>query len=144
VKHFVRQLENEPVRVEASRLPAPVVSYVAGTTWRLEETYAYQDGDRTITVPAQFEFDLSSVPRWFWWLIAPFELSVAAALLHDFLYRYSGSPPEGTIEPLRTYSRREVDELFRRIMEEEGVPSWRRSLAYWAVRAFGFLAWGRA
>lgn len=143
MKAFVRQLHHQPIRIEASRLPAPVVSYVSGRNWRLEQAYAYQDGDHTITVPAQFEFDLSSVPRWFWWLIAPFELSVAAPLLHDFLYRYSGSPPDGTVEPSRAYSRPQADDLFRTIMEQEGVSAWRRTLGYWAVRAFGFLAWGK-
>ncbi|MGH2748638.1 MAG: DUF1353 domain-containing protein [Actinomycetota bacterium] len=143
MKAFVRELDRDPVRIEASRLPPPVVSYVTGTTWRLEEAYAYLDGDHTITVPAKFEFDMSSIPRWLWWLIAPFELSVAAPLLHDFLYRYSGAPPPGTVDPPRTYSRRQADDLFREVMEKEGVAAWRRTVGYWVVRAFSFLAWGK-
>jgi hypothetical protein len=137
----VKSLDHERVKIDDSRLPSPVVSYVTGRVWRLEHAYVYQDGPRRITVPNGFEFDLSSVPRWFWFLIAPFELSLAAPLLHDFLYRYAGSPPEAAVVPPKAYSRLETDQLFRRVMVQEGVPSWRRTLAYWAVRLFGRVAW---
>lgn len=143
MKRIARQLYHQLVRIEESRLPAPVVTWIGGRTWRLEADYSYQDGDHRITVPAGFEFDLSSIPRLLWWLVAPFELSVAAPLLHDFLYRYRGGPP-GAIEPPRTYTRAEVDALFGRITEQEGVAAWRRALAYLAVRLFGRLAWGQA
>ena len=136
-----RALANEPAEVAASSLPAPVLTYLGDDRWRLEQDYTYQDGDHRITVPAGFEFDLSSVPRAFWSVIAPFELSVTAPLLHDFLYRYAGQPPAGAIEPPKRYTRKETDDLFRRVMEEEGVPAWRRQLAYSAVRLFGGRAW---
>jgi hypothetical protein len=136
-----RQLSVEPVEVPASALPPPVLTYLGNDTWRLEADYFYQDGDRLITVPAGFEFDLSSVPRALWWLIAPFELSIAAPLLHDFLYENGGEPPAGSVVPPHSYSRREADDLFRRVMELEGVASWRRTLAYAAVRLFGGRAW---
>ena len=42
--------------------------------------------------------DLSSVPRAFWGLIAPFEVSIEAPLEHDFLYQHRGDPPAGTID----------------------------------------------
>jgi hypothetical protein len=141
MKEVATQLANEPAEIAASQLPAPVLTYLGGDRWRLEADYSYQDGSHRITVPAGFEFDLSSVPRAFWSLIAPFELSVTAPLLHDFLYETGGDPPAGAIEPPRTYTRREVDELFRSVMEQEGVPAWRRRLAYAAVRTFGGRAW---
>ncbi len=141
MKEFTTQLDNEPVEVVASRLPAPVLTYLGGRRWRLETDYLYDDGDHRITVPAGFEFDLSSVPRAFWSLIAPFELSIVAPLVHDFLYKYGGEPPPGSVQPRRSYTRRDVDDMFRSIMEKEGVAPWRRRLAYWAVRTFGQWAW---
>jgi hypothetical protein len=135
------RLDREAVRVADSRLPPPVLTYLGGRHWRLEADYAYRDGETTITVPAGFRFDLSSVPRAFWWLVAPFELSVAAPLLHDFLYLHEGDPPPGTVEPPRAYSRAEADRVFLEIMRAEGVARWRRALAYAAVRAFGGRVW---
>jgi uncharacterized protein DUF1353 len=141
VRASVKQLDHARVEVRRSRLPAPIISYVGGKDRRLEANYSYDDGSHVITVAAGFVFDLSSVPRAFWWLIAPFELSVIAPLIHDFLYEYGGKPPSGSVRPPYTFSRLEVDNLFRRIMEDEGVASWRRTLAYAAVRIFGSRAW---
>jgi hypothetical protein len=141
VNEAARALAADPVEVAGSALPAPVLTYLGDDRWRLEQSYAYQDGDHRITVPAGFEFDLSSVPRAFWSVIAPFELSITAPLLHDFLYHYGGNPPAGSIEPPRSYTRKETDELFRSVMEQEGVAAWRRRLAYSAVRLFGGRAW---
>ncbi len=81
------------------------------------------------------------MPRLLWWLIAPFELSVAAPLLHDFLYFHGGEPPAGVVVPHRIYNRAEVDAMFRGIMRKEGVSGWRRALGYLAVRSFGRGAW---
>lgn len=141
MREEAKQLSQQPVEVAASTLPAPVLTYLGDDRWRLEEDYAYQDGGRVITVPAGYEFDLSSVPRALWWLIAPFELSITAPLLHDFLYGYGGNPPAGSVVPPHVYTRKEADDLFRTVMEQEGVPAWRRTLAYGAVRLFGGPAW---
>jgi len=143
MKAFAYELAAQPVSVKASRLAPPVITYVVEREiWRLEEAYTHQDGQNEITVPAKFEFDLASVPRLMWWLISPFDLSVAAPLIHDFLYRYGGDPPDGAITPPRVYDRKEADQLFRRIMKEEGVWWGRRVAAYLAVRVFGGGAWG--
>ncbi len=141
VQAWVYRLDHDPVVVPESRLRAPLVTYLGDGLWRLEEAYEHRDGDTTITVPSGFEFDLSSVPRVFWSLIAPFELSIAAPLVHDFLYRYGGNPPAGSVSPPRTYTRAEADRLFREIMRAEGVSAWRHTLGYAATRIFGRSAW---
>ena len=141
MEKLARTLEHDPVDIVESRLPAPILSHIGGNRWRLEAEYPYRDAETTITIPKGFEFDLSSVPRALWWLIAPFELSVAAPLLHDFLYLHGGRPPAGSIEPPRIYNRAEVDAMFRGIMRKEGVSRWRQVLGYLAVRAFGRPAW---
>ena len=142
MKAETRELQHESIHVAESTLPAPVVTYIGpGNVWRLEEEYPYQDGGNLITVPEGFKFDLASIPRAFWWLISPFELSIAAPLLHDFLYAYRGDPPAGSIEPPRVYTRKQADQLFRAVMKIEGVAAWRRGPAYAAVRSFGWLGW---
>lgn len=136
-------LNNTPVRIADSTLPAPVISYLDDRgLWRLDEPYSLTLEGHRIRIPAGFEFDLASVPRPLWWLIAPFELSIAAPLLHDFLYRHAGKLPEDAVEPPKTYTRWEADQLFLQVMRREGVPAWRRLLAYTATRVFGGFAWG--
>lgn len=142
MKDSSRNLSKTPVRIVGSPLPAPVVTYLGDEgVWRLEEPYALKIRGHRIRIPKGFEFDLASVPRPLWWLIAPFELSIAAPLLHDFLYRYAGRPPEGTVKPPTIYTRKEADRLFLNIMKREGIAGWRRLLAYLGSRWFGGSAW---
>lgn len=111
------------------------VAYLGKRKWRLVEGYACRlkisGQTKEIRIHAGFVFDLASIPRIFWRLIAPFELSIAAPLVHDFLYR--GGCPGAT--------RAEADAAFLDLMGRERVPLWRRRLAYLAVRVFGRFAW---
>lgn len=137
-------LHRKPIAIERSELSnKPVLTSVQAGLWRLEMDYQAELQGRTITVPATFEFDLASVPRLFWPVIAPFELSVAAPLLHDFLYRYKGSPPADSIVPVGALGRKAVDRLFLELMTREGISPLRAFAAYAAVRLFGSFAWGR-
>ena len=130
------------MEIAASSLPHAVVTYLVDEQcWRLEQTYKHPDGASLITVAQGFKFDLASVPRVVWGLISPFDLSIVAPLVHDFLYHHKGNPPAGAVDPPRTYTRKGSDVLFKRIMKQEGVWWWRWRLAYAAVRLFGEDAW---
>jgi len=86
-----------------------------------------------LTVPAGFESDGASVPRFFWRIVFPpgDYRALEAAFLHDFIYR---THPEG-------WTRAQADELFRSLLIENGVPRLSANLAYWGVRLFGGSAW---
>lgn len=108
----------------------PEVDYlVTEKCWITRAPFSYGD----VNIPQGFRCDLSSVPRVLWGLVAPFELSIAAPLVHDFLYKRGGV----LLSVGRVYTRKEVDQLFLKIMTEEGVSLWRRRAAYHAVRLFG-------
>ena len=57
-------------------------------TYRLMETLKVKlyNGE-IITIPKGFEWDLSSVPRIFWWLLPPDGDFEFASLIHDYLYK---------------------------------------------------------
>lgn len=112
-------------------IPEPVVTYHVrnGRRWELMGDWIATIDGHTIVVFAGFRFDLASIPRVLWWLVAPFELSIAAPLVHDHGYRHAWA------------SRREIDRLFRVVMRLEGVGWVRRWAAWLAVRGFGWLAW---
>ena len=96
----------------------------------------------TITASKDFEFDLASIPRIFWSILAPEELSLAAPLFHDLLYRRGGKLLAGELAPPgHIFKRAAVDTLFLELMTKAGIPKWKRKAAYLAVRGFSGFAW---
>ncbi len=101
-----------------------------GRSARLLTPYRVRTEDGvSVDVPAGFETDFASVPRFFWRIVPPFGRYSPAAVVHDFLY-FSGQ-----------VSRKDADETFYRLMGSLGVPDWKRWAMYYAVRAFGWIAW---
>jgi len=86
-----------------------------------------------ITVPAGFSSDGASVPRFFWRLVFPpgDQKALKAAFVHDWLYR---THPDGWL-------REAADNLFLKLLIEEGMPKYRAVLAWIGVRLFGGAAW---
>ena len=129
---FGKHLFNDKVFISKSAFPPIKITFLVNEkVWRLEQEFKYKN----IVIPQNFKFDLASIPRIFWWIIAPFELSVAAPLVHDYLYRRKG------VTSFQVYKRSEVDNMFRDIMKFEGISWWRRFVAYRGVRLFGWIPW---
>lgn len=89
----------------------------------------FRRGEHAVTVPAGFDFDGASIPRWFWWIpgFAPIGLHLWAALLHDWLCEHPEILP-----------RVIADALFADLLLESGVG--KRG----TVMALAVWAWGLA
>ena len=98
----------------------------------LEELRVVYNG-RILTVPAGFESDGASVPRFLWSTVSPAldPRTLRAAIAHDYLYR---TTPPG-------WTRKEADELFYDFCREDGLSWWASQKAYWGVRIFGGSSW---
>jgi len=118
--------------------PEPCLIYNDDDTWTLEREFSIASRGYQLVVPGGFRFDLASIPRALWSLEAPFELSIAAPLIHDWGYRHGGV---FDCAPRTTFTRADVDAFFLDIMQQRGVSWLRRNVAYRVVRAFGAKAW---
>lgn len=101
------------------------LSYKKGI-WVLDKRYSREG----IVVPKGFKTDLASIPRIFWSIYPPFGLYMNAAIVHDFLYK-------------KHFPRKEADKLFLKIMKEDGVGWFTRTLFFLTVRTFGLLFYKR-
>lgn len=127
------------------RRPAAAVTYERGWFWLHAdhcEQFEVDGAPYSLLLRRGMRSDLASIPRAVWWLMAPFELTVEAALLHDRLYEAQGllaaeecAPAPGVL------TRKQCDAAFLGVMAERGVDRVRRRLAYQAVRAFGWASW---
>jgi hypothetical protein len=115
-----------------------------------EWTYTLNGTEYRIFVPAGVTYE-PSIPTVAEGLI-PSDRLEPASLPHDVIYKLKGrlNGPEYDVLALRwdgkwhrvsSVSRRYADDLFRLILQELGVSSWRTWLAYRAVRWFGQPAW---
>lgn len=77
------------------------------------------------TVPAKFETDGATVPRFLWPFFPRVGRYLAAAIVHDWMY----------VNAIGT--KRQADKLFLLNMQRDGVPRISRHIMYLAVRLFG-------
>ena len=115
----------------------PVEMLADGRVRLLEDvTFEIQDlcGVRVeIDVPKGFESDGASIPKALWSIVgSPLDGGpLRAAIIHDHLCNEARTPR----------ARRFADTIFAWVMEESGVPQWRRLAMFWAVRLYGVCVW---
>jgi len=105
------------------------VEQVDARNWKLLEPLIYErKGDWFVlrfTAPEGASTDFASVPRIFWWFIAPTGNHARAAVIHDHLYRTGAVP------------RFLADAIFRDAMAASGVGFWKRWIMWAGVRLGG-------
>ncbi len=121
----------------------------------LDRAYSHEwlTGNRLLklTVEAGQVWDGASVPRWCWSIIRPGGLILGPSLIHDVIYEHGGRPAnlerwdgqEASWKPCTdSIGRLRADKLFARMIRQVGLPSYKASVAYRAVRVFGASHWG--
>jgi hypothetical protein len=104
-----------------------------GDIIRLQADMVYSWNGKVVIVPAGFESDGASVPRFLWSSVSPQidPRTLAAAIAHDYIYR---NHPEG-------WTREMADDMFYDICRSDGLSWWSSQKAYWGIRLFGGSAW---
>ena len=107
--------------------------------WKVFNAVAYnlEDG-RSLYVPRDFVTDFASIPQILWFLWPPWRWDYGpAALVHDmgyFMHRELNDT---------TFTRKEIDDLFLRIMQERNTPEFTANAMYKTVRLVGDSNWNR-
>lgn len=116
-----------------SRLDSPIVSLVNGGKFLLLiDEYTFTAYDKTITIPANFESDGSSV-HWAFSRIVPRLYGTAtAAIIHDAIYRHMHH---------YGFTREQADDIYRIILIRHGFSLGRAKIAWSALRVGGDPAW---
>jgi hypothetical protein len=84
---------------------------------------------REVEVPAGFETDFASIPKFIWSVLPQHGRYDRAAVVHDFLYRTGG------------VQRGQADDVFREAMIVCKVVDREQRIIYWGVRLGGWLPW---
>ena len=117
----------------------PLVEFMrsnsSGDTLKLRRNMTYYIAGKTIVIPKGFSCDGMSVPRCLWSLVSPMihPATIAAAILHDWLYRKTS----------HSFTRKQADQFFYLLMRKCKFSRWRAWLAYLGVRLFGGGSWAK-
>jgi len=100
-----------------------------GDIYAIKEPLTITYKDKSFTVPAGFECDGASVPRFLWPLITPRidPRSIEGATGHDYGYRTD----------LKGWTKWMLDAMFYQMLVKHGLAKWRAVLAWLGVFLFG-------
>jgi hypothetical protein len=103
------------------------VTKIGTRTWQVEREFTYYIGQENsnnfIVVPKGFITDFASIPFIFWSILPPDGEYTQAAVLHDYCCSHG-------------WLKSTADFIFYEAMGVLGVPSWKKSVMFFAVRLF--------
>ena len=109
--------------------------------WEIAKDWHFQVGDEKYVIPAGFQFDGASVPKFLASWLSPVGILLAGGLIHDYVYKYTVLLKKNKKDTSEPMNQKQADQLFRDInIEQNGIHvlNW---AAYLALRAGGFVAW---
>lgn len=111
------------------------------TRLRLLEPFWVWSGvlNNQLVIPAGFECDGESIPRFLHGLVPPFGMSKRAAVVHDYLYRNHGYMT-GSLAFVPV-SRQQADAVYQELCLAKGLPRWRAAVRWFTLRLVGWKAW---
>ncbi len=92
-----------------------------------------------ITVPKDFAYDGASIPKLLWPIFGtPYNCnSDTSACVHDYLYRKTSNMQVTCNNELITVNQNIADQIFRKLLCQNGVSSIKACFMYYGVKLFG-------
>ena len=109
--------------------------------WILKEDWKYNIDGTEYVIPAGFQFDGASIPKFLRTFFSPVGVLLIGGLVHDYAYKYKILLKKNKKDTMGEITQKKADEIFRDInIIVNGFYSMNR-LAYWSLRLGGFVAW---
>ena len=109
--------------------------------WEITKDFQFSLGKDQFVIPAGFQFDGASVPKFLSAWLSPTGVLLIGGLVHDYAYKYQTLLKKGKKSSLGKITQKRADEIFRDINIEQNGFVLLNKLAYWALRLGGFVAW---
>tara|TARA_B100000902_G_scaffold57679_1_gene64600 strand:- start:132 stop:722 length:591 start_codon:yes stop_codon:yes gene_type:complete len=118
-----------------------ILMWILGTRkWEVAEDFHFELEGINFMIPAGFEFDGASVPKFLATFLSPVGVLLMGGLVHDYGYKYATLlKNDGTTIGYKNQAY--MDRLFRDICIEVNGFKFLNYLAYWTLRLAGFVAW---
>jgi len=118
-----------------------ILMWLMGTRkWKIEQDFNYTLNDVEYKIPAGFEFDGASVPKFLATFLSPVGVLLMGGLVHDYGYKFATLMKRDGSN-IGYHDQKFMDGLFRDICIEVNGFRVLNYLAYWSLRLAGFVAW---
>lgn len=126
-KNVLEKLENDDLIVQSY-----VYSSKSSKYWKIQKALTVElSNGRIINIPKDFYYDMSTVPKWLWSIVRPFNDGLLGFLIHDRLYLWRG----------HDMTRKECDDEMLVWLNITNKNKFDNYVRYFFVRLFGWLWW---
>ena len=108
--------------------------------WEVAEDFWFELEGKNYIIPAGFQFDGASVPKFLATFLSPVGVLLMGGLVHDYGYKYATLHTEDG-DDIGYKDQAYWDRIFRDICIEVNGFKFLNYLAYWTLRLAGFVAW---
>ena len=136
------KLQPVPIATKGKGFWKGIVMWLLSTrNWVLTEDWKYNIDDEEYVIPAGFQFDGASIPKFLRAFFSPVGVLLMGGLVHDYAYKYKTLLKKNKKDTMGEITQKKADEIFRDInIIVNGFYTMNR-LAYWSLRIGGFVAW---
>ena len=131
-----------PIATKGKGFWKGIVMWLLSTrNWILTEDWKYNIDGEEYVIPAGFQFDGASIPKFLRTFFSPVGVLLIGGLVHDYAYKYKTLLKKNKKDTMGELTQKRADEIFRDInIVVNGFYSmnW---LSYWSLRLGGFVAW---
>ena len=136
------KLQPVPIATKGKGFWKGIVMWLLSTrNWVLTDDWKYNIDGREYVIPAGFQFDGASIPKFLRTFFSPVGVLLIGGLVHDYAYKYKTLLKISKKDTMGELTQKRADEIFRDInIIVNGFYTMNR-LAYWSLRIGGFVAW---
>jgi len=138
---FMPVMSPLPIKTKDKGFWKGILLWLMGTRkWKIEQDFNYTLKGEEYKIPAGFEFDGASVPKFLATFLSPVGVLLMGGLVHDYGYKFATlMKKDGST--IGYHNQKYMDGLFRDICIEVNGFRVLNYLAYWSLRLAGFVAW---
>ena len=136
------KLQPIPIKTKGKGFWKGILMWLLSTrNWELTEDWKYNIDGEEYVIPAGFQFDGASIPKFLRSFFSPVGVLLIGGLVHDYAYKYKTLLKKNKKQTMGEIDQKRADVIFRDInIIVNGFYSM-NYLAYWSLRIGGFVAW---
>ena len=136
------KLQPVPIKTKGKGFWKGIVMWLLATrNWILVDDWKYNINGQEYVIPAGFQFDGASIPKFLRTFFSPVGVLLIGGLVHDYAYKYKTLLKKNKKSTMGDLTQKQADEIFRDINIIVNGFYVMNYLSYYSLRLGGFLAW---